>query len=54
MARAGRIGLLGWSGGAWVVIFVLGAEQVVEDVDDGGDVALGLTVLVLQGRVQRA
>ena len=36
------------------VRLVLGAQEVVEDVDDGGDVPLGLTVLVLQRRVEGA
>lgn len=35
-----------------VVVLVLRAQQVVQDVDDGGDVPLGLAVPVLQGGVQ--
>ena len=31
-----------------MVVFVLRAQEVVKDVDDGGDVALGLPVAVLQ------
>ena len=37
-----------------MVVFVLCAQEVVEDVDDGGDVALGLPVAVLQRGVERA
>lgn len=37
-----------------LVVLVLRAQQVVEDVDDGGDVPLRLTVAVLQGGVQSA
>ena len=48
--------MLGGAGpaGAAAVRLVLGAQEVVEDVHDGGDVPLGLTVLVLQRRVQGA
>ena len=35
-----------------VVVLVLRAQKVVQDVDDGGDVPLWLAVPVLQGRVQ--
>ena len=31
---------------------VLSAEQIVKNVNDGCDVSLGLTILVLQGRIQ--
>lgn len=34
------------------IILVLGAEQIIEYVDDGGDVALWLAVAILEGRVQ--
>ena len=36
------------------VVLVLCAQQVVQDVDDGGDVTFGLAVPVLQRWVQRA
>lgn len=39
---------------AAAVGLVLGAEQVVEYVHDGGDVALGLAVAVLEGGVEGA
>ena len=42
----------GLSGGRMVVVLVLRAQKVVQDVDDGGDVPLWLAVPVLQGRVQ--
>ena len=31
---------------------VLSAEKIVKNVNDGGDVSLGLAIVVLQGRVQ--
>ena len=36
------------------VVLVLRTEKVIQDVNDGGDVPLGLAVGVLQGRIQRA
>lgn len=39
--------------GPAAVGLVLGTQQVVQDVDDGSDVPLGLPVAVLQGGVQR-
>ena len=37
-----------------MVVLVLRAEEVVEDVDDGGDVPLGLPVTILESWVQGA
>ena len=47
--------MLGWAGAAWAaasVGLVLCAEKVIKDVDNGGNVPLGLAVLILEGRVQ--
>jgi hypothetical protein len=41
-------------GGGAAVRLVLRAQQVIENVDNRGDVPLGLAVGVLQGGVQRA
>ena len=35
-----------------LVGLILGTEQVVQDVDDGRDVPLGLTITILEGRVE--
>lgn len=40
--------------GSAAVGLVLGAQQVVQDVDDGRDVPLGLPVGILEGRVEGA
>ena len=34
--------------------FVLGTEEVIEDVNNGRDVTLGLTMFILESRIQRA
>ena len=41
-------------GGGGAVRLVLRAQQVVQDVDNGGDVPLGLAVGVLEGGVEGA
>ena len=46
--------MLGGAAAGAAVGLVLGAQQVVEDVDDGGDVPLGLAISVLQGWVEGA
>ncbi len=41
-------------GGVALVVLVLGAEEVIENVDDGGDVSFRLSIAVLQRWIKSA